>query len=150
MRAYLAVPARSARARHCASHAQLHLLAPRYLFARACVCVCVCVCVCLCVCVCVCACMCVCARADGSKNRPHDAYPVRCRVLGYYEPCSERVRVCQLNRSATSDCTRNSPSLRLDTWLAFWLGLRVFGAFWLGLRSVLAWVYKLLCVLAWA
>ena len=25
--------------------------------------------------------------ASGSKNRPHDAYPVRCRVPGYYEPC---------------------------------------------------------------
>jgi len=37
--------------------------------------------------------------ANGSKNRPHDAYPVRCRVPGYYEPCSERLRVCQLNKS---------------------------------------------------
>ena len=34
--------------------------------------------------------------ANGSKNGPHDAYPVRCHVPGYYEPCSERVRVCQL------------------------------------------------------
>ena len=34
--------------------------------------------------------------ANGSKNRPHDAYPVRCRVPGYYEPCSERACVCQL------------------------------------------------------
>ena len=37
--------------------------------------------------------------ANGSKNRPHDAYPARCRVPGYYEPCSERLRVCQLNKS---------------------------------------------------
>ena len=37
--------------------------------------------------------------SDGSKNRPHDAYPVRCRVPGYYEPCSEGLRVCQLNKS---------------------------------------------------
>jgi len=29
--------------------------------------------------------------ANGSNNRPHDAYPFRCRVTGYYEPCSERV-----------------------------------------------------------
>jgi len=36
--------------------------------------------------------------ANGSKNRPHDAYPVRCRVPGYYEPCIERVRVCQLKK----------------------------------------------------
>jgi len=36
--------------------------------------------------------------ANGSKNRPPDAYPVRCRVPGYYEPCSERVRVCQLKK----------------------------------------------------
>ena len=36
--------------------------------------------------------------ANGSKNRPHDAYPVRCRVPGYYKPCSERVRVCQLKK----------------------------------------------------
>ena len=33
--------------------------------------------------------------ANGSKNRPHDAYPVRCRVPGYYEPCSD---VCQLKK----------------------------------------------------
>ena len=36
--------------------------------------------------------------ANGSKNRPHDAYPVRCRVPGYYEPCSERARVWQLEK----------------------------------------------------
>ena len=36
--------------------------------------------------------------ANGSKNRPHDAYPVRCRVLAYYEPCSERVCICQLKK----------------------------------------------------
>jgi len=35
---------------------------------------------------------------NGSKNRPHDAYPVQCRVPGYYEPCSERVRVFQLKK----------------------------------------------------
>ena len=29
--------------------------------------------------------------ANGSKNRPHDAYP----VPSYYESCSKRVRVCQ-------------------------------------------------------
>ena len=32
-------------------------------------------------------------------NRPHDVYPVRCSVPGYYEPCSERFRVCQLQQS---------------------------------------------------
>ena len=36
--------------------------------------------------------------ANGSKNQPHDACPVRCRVPGYYEPCSERVRVCLLKK----------------------------------------------------
>ena len=36
--------------------------------------------------------------ANGSKNRPNDAYPARSRVPGYYEPCSERVRVCQLEK----------------------------------------------------
>jgi len=36
--------------------------------------------------------------ANGSKNRPHDAYPARCRVLGYYAPCSERVCGCQLKK----------------------------------------------------
>jgi len=36
--------------------------------------------------------------ANGSKSRPHDPYPVRCRVHGYYETCSERVRVCQLKK----------------------------------------------------
>jgi hypothetical protein len=36
--------------------------------------------------------------ANGSKNRPDDAYPVRCRVAGHYEPCSERVCVCQLKK----------------------------------------------------
>ena len=36
--------------------------------------------------------------ANGSKNRPHDAYPVRCRVPGHYEACSERVWVCQLKK----------------------------------------------------
>ena len=36
--------------------------------------------------------------ANGSKNRPQNAYPIRCRVSGYYEPCSERVRVCQLKK----------------------------------------------------
>jgi len=33
-----------------------------------------------------------------SKNRTHDAYPVRCRVPGHYEPRSERVRVCELKK----------------------------------------------------
>ena len=32
--------------------------------------------------------------ANGSKNRQHDAYP----VPGYYERCSERVRICQLKK----------------------------------------------------
>ena len=36
--------------------------------------------------------------ANGSKNRPHDAHPVQCRVSGYYGPCNERVRVCQLKK----------------------------------------------------
>ena len=36
--------------------------------------------------------------ANGSKNRPHNAYPVRCRVSAYYEPCRERARVCQLKK----------------------------------------------------
>ena len=31
---------------------------------------------------------------EGLVFRMHDAYPVRCRVPSYYEPCSERVRVC--------------------------------------------------------
>jgi hypothetical protein len=31
--------------------------------------------------------------ANDSNNRPHDAYLVRCRVPGYYEPCSERVNL---------------------------------------------------------
>ena len=34
--------------------------------------------------------------ANGCKNRPHDAYLVRCRVPAYYEPSSQRLRVCQL------------------------------------------------------
>ena len=34
--------------------------------------------------------------ANGSKNRPHDAFSARCRVPSDYEPCSERVLVCQL------------------------------------------------------
>ena len=38
-------------------------------------------------------------RAGGFKNRPHDAYPVRCRVPDYYQPCSERIRVGQLEKS---------------------------------------------------
>ena len=49
---------------------------------------------------------------NGSKNRPH-AYPVRCRVPSYYEPCSERVRVGQLkewqqlkNGSRPRGCSR--------------------------------------------
>jgi len=36
--------------------------------------------------------------ANGSKNRPHDAYPVWCRVPALYEPCSERVCVCRLEK----------------------------------------------------
>ena len=32
-------------------------------------------------------------RADGSNNRPHGAYPVQCRVPGYYEPCSEKFKL---------------------------------------------------------
>ena len=36
--------------------------------------------------------------ANGSKNRPHDAYPVRCRVSVFYEPCSERVRVFRIEK----------------------------------------------------
>ena len=36
--------------------------------------------------------------ANGSKNRLHDAYHVQCRVPGYYELCSERVRVCLLKK----------------------------------------------------
>jgi len=36
--------------------------------------------------------------ANGSQNRPHDAYPDQCRAPGYYESCSERVRVCQLKK----------------------------------------------------
>ena len=36
--------------------------------------------------------------ANGSKTRPHDAYPVRCRVPVYYESCSEGVHVCQLKK----------------------------------------------------
>jgi len=36
--------------------------------------------------------------ANGCKNRPHDAYPVRCRVPGYYTSCSERVRVYRLKK----------------------------------------------------
>ena len=31
---------------------------------------------------------------NGSKNRPHDAYPIRRRVPVYYEPC----RVCRLRK----------------------------------------------------
>ena len=34
--------------------------------------------------------------ANGAKNRPHDAHPIRCRVPGYYETCSEKIRVCQV------------------------------------------------------
>ena len=34
--------------------------------------------------------------ANGSKNRPHDAYLDRCRVPAYYDPCSEKLRLCQL------------------------------------------------------
>ena len=36
--------------------------------------------------------------ADGSKNRPQDAYSVWCRVPVHYEPCSESVCVCQLKK----------------------------------------------------
>ena len=44
---------------------------------------------------------------NGSKKRPHDAYPVRCRVAGYYEPSIEGVRVCQLKKSRQlGKCTR--------------------------------------------
>ena len=44
-------------------------------------------------------CMPACGKgANASKNRPHDACPVRCRVPGSYEPCSERVCVCQLKK----------------------------------------------------
>ena len=48
--------------------------------------------------------------ANGSKNRPHDAYPVRCRVPGYYEPCSERLRVCQIKKCRQ---LKNWPTLTL-------------------------------------
>ena len=41
--------------------------------------------------------------ANGSKNRPHDAYPVRCRVPDYYEPCSERVRVYKFEKFRGGD-----------------------------------------------
>ena len=40
--------------------------------------------------------------ANGCKNRPHDAYLVRCRIPGYYEQCSERVRVCQFKKRRQS------------------------------------------------
>ena len=36
----------------------------------------------------------------GALERPHDAYPVRCRVHAYCEECSERVRVFQLKKFA--------------------------------------------------
>ena len=36
--------------------------------------------------------------ANGSKNRLHDAYHVRCRVPDYYGPSSERVCDCQLEK----------------------------------------------------
>ena len=32
------------------------------------------------------------------EKRAHDAHPIRCRVPGYYESCSERVRVYQLKK----------------------------------------------------
>ena len=38
-------------------------------------------------------------KANGSKNRPHDAYLVHCRVPAYYQPCSETPRLCQLKNS---------------------------------------------------
>ena len=37
--------------------------------------------------------------AIGSKKQPVDEYSVRRRVPDYCEPCSERVRVCQLEKS---------------------------------------------------
>ena len=36
--------------------------------------------------------------SNGSKNQPHDAHPVRCRVPVHYEQCSERFRVRQLKK----------------------------------------------------
>ena len=38
------------------------------------------------------------SQFNGSKHRLHDAYHVRCRVPVYNEPCSERVRLCQLKK----------------------------------------------------
>ena len=58
--------------------------------------------------------------ANGLKKRPHDAYPVRCRVPGYYEPCSEMVRFCQIQKyrrlmksgPGTARARRRSPRTR--------------------------------------
>ena len=36
--------------------------------------------------------------ANGSKNRLHDAYLVRCRVPAYYQPSSQTLRLCQLKK----------------------------------------------------
>ena len=52
--------------------------------------------------------------ANGSKNRPHNAYPVRCRVFGHYEACSEgSVFVNLIN----TDNLRNGPltALKVQT-----------------------------------
>ena len=47
--------------------------------------------------------------ANGSKNRSHDTDPVRRRVPGHYQPCSERVCIGQLEKYR-----------QLDKWLRGW------------------------------
>jgi len=46
--------------------------------------------------------------ANGSKNRPHDEYPVRCRVPGYYEPATGSVFV-HLRNTGNFTCPQSSP-----------------------------------------